>query len=110
MSSTTNHSSMNKQTLDNSFYTHGNYADFDLPIEIDLSDILKQKVNIKTKSKLNYGEFIGIDIPIMGDVCSVVGKVESVVLIDGGWQVTLELEYIPIEVVEELDMTTSYTI
>ncbi len=110
MSTSTNHSTINKDGMDNSIYTHENYADFELPTEIDLTNILEQKVSIKSKTKLKLGEFIGIDIPIMGDVCSVVGKVENIVLIDGGWQITLELEYVPVEVVSELEAYNPNTI
>ncbi len=88
-------------------YQNGRYADFELPIQIDLSELFEQHVSIKTKTKLKVGQLIGVDIQGKEEICSVVGKVERIKASDKCWEAYIELEYVPMELAIEFENYSS---
>ncbi len=110
MTTSLNKSSKTDENTNNPIYLDKTFEGFEIPTEIDLTEILNRKASIKTKKKLNHGDVVGINIPIMGDICSVVGKVEDIMLLENGWKIFLDLEYVPVELIKDLELYPSHNI
>ncbi len=98
---------INQEIINEIPYVNERYAGFELPIQIDISDIFQQIVTIRTKTKLKQGQLIGVDIQLISEVCSVVGRVCGIKSVGECWEMDVELEYVPVEVVMEFEKYSS---
>lgn len=93
----------NQKRLSDCLYARGRYANFEPPVEIDLTDVFDREIRIKTSTQLSPGDSIGVDIQISRYIYSVVGRVEKTRADGGKWWSDLVLEYVPSEMLLEIE-------
>ncbi len=89
--------------LEQLFHLNDSISDFEPPIEIDLSDIFNYRVSILTKSKVEIGELVGVDIRLSAIIYSVAGRVLSREKADNGYWLEIQLDMLPNGMIVELE-------
>ncbi|BEP27881.1 hypothetical protein [Helicovermis profundi] len=94
----------NKNEVDNKyFFYNGALMNFEMPFEINLEKIFENIVSIKTKSFYKVGTFLGIDVRLNGKMFSIIGSVFKVKVTSNFYELKLNIEYFPDELMFELE-------
>jgi len=85
------------------FFSNGNLMNFEVPLEVDFSNIFNNIFYIKTKNFYAVKTSLGVDVLMNGKVYSIIGRVIRIKKRRDLFEVTLKIEFFPEDLLYELE-------